>query len=216
MSETDLKNATDPASGQSEVENSGDSDLASLLSEYEEGTQPKAVTAPTPDLSKLAPVIKFAEQAMAASQKETFEKDVNSAVDTLSEDEAFKALPKTITRRMLIGYSFDNPNFDKAFEQRSQNPRIWDAALKEARSALAEEVRAYLLPALTVTTSRQQRQRLRTGTLYSPILGRLRLKWRKCQMSSGLTLSQKSYPARHRNPELNHASHNDHGDCWSR
>jgi len=142
MSETDLKNATDPASGQSEVENSGDSDLASLLSEYEEGTQPKAVTAPTPDLSKLAPVIKFAEQAMAASQKETFEKDVNSAVDTLSEDEAFKALPKTITRRMLIGYSFDNPNFDKAFEQRSQNPRIWDAALKEARSALAEEVKS--------------------------------------------------------------------------
>jgi hypothetical protein len=138
--ETDETNAVDPVQGQIETDASGEPDLNSLLQQYEEGTKPKA-TAPQPDLSKLEPVIRFAEAEMATRQKETFENDVNSAVETIGEDESFKALPKTLTRRMLVAYAFDNPAFDKAFQNKASDPTGWDAALSTAKATLAEEIK---------------------------------------------------------------------------
>jgi len=139
--DTETANADEASFGQQESDTSGDSDLTSLLEQYEEGTKPKAVAPTQPDLSKLDPVIKFAEAEMATRQKESFEKDVNDAVEKIGSDESFKALPKTLTRRMLVAYAFDNPEFDKAFQTKAQNPRAWEAALSQAKTALAEEIK---------------------------------------------------------------------------
>jgi len=138
--DTELANAGEGALEHQESDTSGDSDLTSLLEQYEEGTKPKAVT-PQTDLSRLDPVIRFAEAEMATRQKESFEKDVNDAVETIGADDSFKALPKTLTRRMLVAYAFDNPEFDKAFQTKAQNPRAWEAALNQAKTALAEEIK---------------------------------------------------------------------------
>ena len=138
--ETDQTNTAEPVHGQTEAGDSGESDLNSLLQQYEEGTKPKAV-AQQPDLSKLDPLIRFAEAEMATRQKESFENDVNSAVDTIGEDESFKALPKTLTRRLLVAYAFDNPAFDKAFQNKASDPNTWESALNTAKTALAEEIK---------------------------------------------------------------------------
>lgn len=151
-SETEQTNSADDAQGRSEADNSGDSELETLLNNFQEQTQqetkpkaePKASPEPRvvrPDLSKLDPVIRFAEAAMKKEQRETFEKDVDAAVDRISSGEAFEGLPKKTVRRFLISHAFDNSDFDKAFQNRADNPAAWDAALKDAQSVLAEEIK---------------------------------------------------------------------------
>jgi len=132
---------SDDGQGRSEGAASGASDLDSLLSEYQEGTKPKAEAKVVPDLSKLEPVIRFAEAEMQNKQRETFDKDVNAAVEKVREGEEFKSLPAALTRRMLVAYAFDNQDFDAAFQNRAKNPTAWDTALDKARSELAEEVK---------------------------------------------------------------------------
>lgn len=150
--ETEQTNLTDGGYGRPEDSNSGDSDLNSLLAEYEEGTKPQAEpkTEPEvrtetkviqPDLSKLDPVIRYAEAAMQRDQRETFEKDVDAAVDKIAAEESFKGVPKHLVRRMTIAYAFDNKEFDKAFQNRAENPTAWENALKDAGGVLAEEVK---------------------------------------------------------------------------
>lgn len=138
---SDQTTGADAGHGQTEDANSGDSDLNSLLNEYEEGTKPKVEkTVVQPDLSKLDPVIQFAEAEMQRSQREAFDKDVNAAVERVAEGEKFQSLPKKLTRRMLVAYAVDNQDFNKAFENRSQNPSAWDAAIAKAQDELSNEV----------------------------------------------------------------------------
>ena len=138
---SDQTTGPDAAHGQTEGANSGDSDLNSLLEEYQEGTKPAVEkTVVQPDLSKLDPVIRFAEAEMSRQQRESIDRDVNAAVDRVAEAEKFKDLPKTLTRRMLVAYAFDNKDFDTAFNNREQNPAAWDAAIAKAQEDLGAEV----------------------------------------------------------------------------
>jgi flagellar motility protein MotE (MotC chaperone) len=138
---SDQTNSPNADYGQSEGANSGDSDLNSLLNEYQEGTKPAVEkTVVQPDLSKLDPVIRFAEAEMQRTQRESIEKDVSAAVDRVAEAEKFQSLPKTLTRRMLVAYAFDNKDFDTAFNNREQNPAAWDAAIAKAQEELSSEV----------------------------------------------------------------------------
>lgn len=138
---TEQTSASNAGHGRMEGADSGGSDLDSLLKEYEEGTKAAPRSKPSPDLSKLDPVIKFAEAEMTRRNRESVDKDVDSAVDTVSGMDAFKGLPKTLVRRMLIAHAFDNASFDEAFQQRGKNPKLWNDALTEAGTLLAEEIK---------------------------------------------------------------------------
>lgn len=144
--DTEQTSEADDAQGRSEAVNSGDSELDSLLKEFERETKPEPKRTQSParpkaDFSRLDPVIKFAEAEMRRSERETFDRDVNAAVEKIRADEAFKGLPEKLVRRMTIAYAFDNKAFDEAFQKRSDNPGAWDNALKQAARDLAEEVK---------------------------------------------------------------------------
>ena len=147
---TEQTNAVDGAQARPETDDSGDSDsLNSLLAEYEEGTkkaEPKAEvavehTVVKPDLSALDPVIKFAKEQMEKTQQKTFDDDVDAAVERMAEGEAFKGLPKTLVRKMVIAHAFEDKGFDKAFQNRAGDPTAWDVAQKTASETLAEELK---------------------------------------------------------------------------
>lgn len=147
--QTEQTSMTDDPQEGSEVVNSGDSELEldSLLNQFERETKPKPEPKPAPqqrprqaDMSRLDPVIKFAEAEMRRTQQETFDRDVNTAVEKIRGEEAFKDLPEKLVRRMTIAYAFDNKGFDEAFQNRSEDPAAWDRALKQAAADLAEEV----------------------------------------------------------------------------
>lgn len=146
--ETEQTTLTDGGQGRSEAGNSGDSDLNSLLQEYEEGTTKAAPAQPAPapttvkpDLSELKPIIDFVEQQKTQKTQETFNQDVDKAVDTLAGQESLEALPKDLVRDMLVAHAFNNADFDKAFQNRADNPAAWDTALKGAEGVLAEKVK---------------------------------------------------------------------------
>lgn len=148
--ETEQTSVADDSYGTSEATSSGDSELEldSLLNQFERETTPKPEPKPQApqqrprqaDMSKLDPVIKFAEAEMRRTQQETFDRDVNAAVEKIRTEDAFKGLPEKLVRRMTIAYAFDNKGFDEAFQNRSDDPAAWDRALKQAASDLAEEV----------------------------------------------------------------------------
>lgn len=149
-SETEQTNSDDGARGRSESDNSGDSDLSldSLLNEYQQETKPKAEPKPDvqtrlvkPDLSELDPVIKFAKARMEQEQRDTFEKDVLTTVDEIAKGEAFEGLPKNLVHDMVIARAFHDPSFDKAFQNRAEDPSGWKAAKKAAAADLAERVK---------------------------------------------------------------------------
>jgi hypothetical protein len=146
--ETELENVDDGAQGRPESDTSGDSELDSLLQEFEQGTtaRPKAKPAAAkpsvvrPDLSELNPVIEFAKTEMQNRKQEAFNTDVDKAVDTLASSESFTALPKELVRDLLVAHAFNDPAFDEAFQNRAKNPSGWEAALKAAEPAIAKKV----------------------------------------------------------------------------
>lgn len=149
--DTEQTTLTDGGQGRPEDGNSGDSDLSHFLNEYGqqmdgEGTTKAAQPAPAPttvkpDLSELKPVLQFVENEMKRKTQETFNQDVDKAVDTLAGQESLTALPKDLVRDMLVAHAFNNADFDKAFQNRADNPAAWDTALMGAEGVLAEKVK---------------------------------------------------------------------------
>ena len=146
---TEQTNTVDGGQGLSETDTSGESELNSLLDEFEKGAAPKTETPPVqpdtkvirPDLSKLDPVIKYAEAAMQRDQKEAFERDVDAAVEKIASNDALKGFPKEFVRKMTIAHAFDDKSFDSAFQNRSDSPNEWEAAIDKAGSLFAEQVK---------------------------------------------------------------------------
>jgi hypothetical protein len=148
--ETEQTNLTDGGYGRPEDSNSGDSDLNSLLAEYEEGTKPQVEPKPEtrveqtvvkPDLSSLDPVIQYARDQMQKDQQKAFDTDVESAVERMADQEAFKGLPKTLVEDAIISHAFKNKAFDKAFQERAVDPTAWDNAQRAAAESLAERMK---------------------------------------------------------------------------
>ena len=148
--ETEQTNPVDGAQARPEADNSGDSDLDSFLNQYHEQIQQEATPKATepkaeprlvkPDLSALDPVIKFAKTKMEQEQQETLQNDINTTVDEIAKGEAFEGLPKGLVRDMVVARAFDDPAFDKAFQNRATDPSGWNTAKQAAAAALAERV----------------------------------------------------------------------------
>ena len=101
---------------------------------------PAASTVP----KELEPVIRFAEAKMVEEVKTTIEKEVATAIDTLtSGNEEFKSIPKRVTRGYLEAWALDNPEFKAAYEKRKSNPKGWDGAMKAAAEGFAEDMKGF-------------------------------------------------------------------------
>lgn len=101
----------------------------------------RATTRPTQGIpQELAPVIRFAESKMIEEVKATIDKEVESAISTLTADEAFKGTPKRLARGFLEAWAIENPEFKQAFEQRKSNPKGWEKALSDASTGFAEDM----------------------------------------------------------------------------
>ncbi len=120
----------------------GESELDSLLKEYESSPQSTA-QATTSDvgrvLSHLKPVVDYAKFSMEKDQKDAVDQDIAKAYEFIQEDEELKGLKTTHVRGFLEAYAVENPSFAKAFKERAQSPEAWKSALESGRDWLKGE-----------------------------------------------------------------------------
>lgn len=92
---------------------------------------------------ELLPVIKFAETQMVEKVKAEIDKEVETAVNTITGQEEFKGVPKRIARGFLEAWALENPEFKQAYENRKSNAKAWDAALTAAGQGFAEDMKGF-------------------------------------------------------------------------
>jgi hypothetical protein len=124
--------------GSSEAQQ-GESALDQLLSEWEkqgsadtEATKPSGVSGATA-LKALKPVVDFAQQQMTEKQTEGVTKDIDAAVEFISEPDELKGLKSSTAIGLLEAYAREDPSFTEAFNSRKQSPQEWKAGLEKAR-----------------------------------------------------------------------------------
>lgn len=117
---------------------SGNADLDSLLSEFEEGTKPEPKK--TQKRERPDEVTQFVREIMAERQRKQVDTDIGNAVEAVAKSEAFKGVPKNLVRRMLISHAYDNPAFDQAFQKRGEDPAGWQAAVSKASEELSADI----------------------------------------------------------------------------
>lgn len=122
----------------------GTADFDKLLAEYTTGTvstdtQPKADVGKV--LSELKPVIDYATTELAERHKTALKKDLDAAIDFVKEDDGAKDIPPKVIRGMLEFYASENPEFAKAFENRTKDKAGWQAQLAVARKAVAADLK---------------------------------------------------------------------------
>jgi hypothetical protein len=149
MTTTDSPEATNDGAAPRLEAPEAKSDLDKLLSEFE-GAKPKPTQEPPQDLTRLEPVIRFAQDEMESRARQSIQKDIDRATSFMLEPEELKPIPPKFARGFLEAYAQDNPSFAQAFKSRGNDPRRWVSELEEARKAFAEEAKE--LPGNTVRT----------------------------------------------------------------
>lgn len=109
-----------------------------LVREYTNGSKPDKTNVQEV-LKRFEPVVAFAQSEMTRKAEESFKKDIDTAISTVKEDEAVKEVSPRVIRGMLEVYGVENPEFVKAFNNRSSDPGGWQKHLTEARASIAQE-----------------------------------------------------------------------------
>lgn len=126
--------------------------LQDMLAEYDESnpatTQPQPKTeervapqsaAQTPDTSD-DDIKDWVRQKREQEMRETTDKAVTDAVGFLREaDETLSDMPDRVATGLLYAEAANNPDFAKAFALRQRSPQIWNRALKDLASSVADE-----------------------------------------------------------------------------
>lgn len=95
----------------------------------------------SPIPTELLPVIRFAEGQMVEKVKAEIDKEVETAVSSITSQDEFKDVPKRLARGFLEAWALENPEFKTAYEQRKANPRGWQSALAAAGQGFAEDMK---------------------------------------------------------------------------
>lgn len=138
---TDRQNAANSAQpGSVEAATSGETELDTLLREYETGQKPEPNS--NIDVARvlkgLKPVVDYAQNRMAKDQEDVVKGDIDSAFKFVTETEGLKTLEPDDVRGFLEAYSVSHPDFAKAFENRGNNPEGWNAALGKGRDWMTD------------------------------------------------------------------------------
>lgn len=122
------------------VEDEGAQDLDSLLNEFEEETKPKSEQ-PKVKAEDVNEVVNYINQQRQQQAIEAEKNDIKSAVESIkSSMEGMDNIPSDrLIRGLLQDYAAENENVRKAFANRQQNPKAWNAALKNAAKEIKEE-----------------------------------------------------------------------------
>lgn len=142
MAVTENQNGADDARpGGAEAASSGESELDTLLKEYETDRTPE--TKSNGDVGRLVtglkPVIEYAKNRMVKDQNDAVQADLDDAFKFVTEDENLKGLKSSTVRGFLEAYGIDHPDFATAFQNRGKNPEVWSEALSKGRDWLKEE-----------------------------------------------------------------------------
>ena len=96
----------------------------------------------TADIGELVktvqPVVDYVNNVRAEKQQEEAEADVKDIVDFFSADEGLKGIPDLLKKGFIQVHAQENEEFGKAFDNKSSNPKAWQAAKKKARDELTE------------------------------------------------------------------------------
>jgi len=156
--DADRQTGTDAAGDPpAEDHGAGESDLDSLLREFEQDQEPESGK---PDADKhakpkskqpsraattddLGPVIDFARGEMTRRVEEEMKADLNKAMSFLKEADELQSAPDRILRGLAEAYAQEEPNFGKAFQQRKNNPKVWSKALGDARNWIIGAVKEW-------------------------------------------------------------------------
>jgi len=137
----------DNDSAQQAAEFDTDTDVNSLLSEYETAKSPPKTSdtaQPGADVIKmfeeLRPIAKYAENSMRSEAAQQEQETVAQAIAAVKEDDSLNIVPDTIVEGFLQQQYVRNPEFKKAFDSRTDSPDGWTAALGSARENLAKEI----------------------------------------------------------------------------
>ncbi|KKN39052.1 hypothetical protein LCGC14_0747420 [marine sediment metagenome] len=142
MAVTEGQNAADGAQpGGAEAVASGESELDTLLKEYETDRTPE--TKPERGdvrqvVKALQPVVEYARNSMAKDQADAVQGDLDTAFKFVTETDGLKTLEPDDVRGFLEAYGANHPDFAKAFENRSKNPEAWTEALGKGRDWMTE------------------------------------------------------------------------------
>ncbi len=88
-------------------------------------------------------MIKFAETQMVEKVKAEIDKEVETAVSSITGQEEFKGVPKRIARGFLEAWALENPEFKQAYEGRKADQKRWQSALEEAGKGFAEDMKGF-------------------------------------------------------------------------
>ncbi len=142
MVATEVQKAADDAQpGGAEAASSGESELDTLLKEYETDRTPQ--TKPNGDVGRvlkgLKPIVEYARDRMAKDQDDAVKADLDNAFKFVTEQDELKSLKPAVVRGFLEAYGIEHPDFAKAFGDRQANPAAWTEALGKGRDWLKEE-----------------------------------------------------------------------------
>ena len=109
--------------------------LESLVAGYDGDTS-------SADLAKFAkavqPAVDFVNEVRAEKQRERNDSDMNDIVKFFSEEEKLKEFPEELKHAFLQGHAQEDPDFVTAFDNRTKNPKAWQAAQGKARDELTK------------------------------------------------------------------------------
>ena len=129
------------------------SELESLISEYDETAGAPEPT-PNAEIGKLTkaiqPVVDYVNADRAEKQQKQIKADVKDITGFFSEAEELKDIPDELKRGFIEAHAQDNADFGKAFDNKAENPKAWEAARETARDKFTELVSK--LPGSTVRT----------------------------------------------------------------
>lgn len=138
---TDGPKQNDADAVTAEASNSAESDLDSLIDEYN-GEDGKP--APTPDVSRLLetlkPVVRHVEADMLQKRTIAQTKAVDDAVAAFKNDDAVKNIDDEIALGYMMARHDRDPVFKTAFENRLSDPGAWDKVLEGARNGLIDKM----------------------------------------------------------------------------
>lgn len=115
-------------------------DLDSLLNEFEEQTETKPSEQKI-DADEIKEVVNYINEDRQTKALEAQKNDINSAVESIESSlEDLDGMPsKRVIRGLLQDIAAEDDAVRKAFAQRKENPKAWNAALKRATKEIREE-----------------------------------------------------------------------------
>lgn len=127
---------TEKGNDAAEIEGAAEAEksLEELLKEYPEDEQPKATPKATDN--DLADRLARIEAIEAGKELKTA---VDQTVEVLVDHEGYEGTPKRLARGFLHALAEENPSFQRAFQNRSQNPDAWKKATQWAAKEFRKE-----------------------------------------------------------------------------